>query len=211
MQITLSRKPMFLAMLAAAALAVIPAQASLVITVQSVIVAPGSTNDALDVSLMNTGPASATIGGFSFDISTANPGVIFDSAIFSTTVGPYIFAGMSFDQDFGFPLATATGTSLQASDLSDGTGATVAAGSTVGLGHVIFHVAASTVSGPIPVNLIAFPASSLSDPNGANLTFTGNGGTITVASVATVPEPATFGMLGGALVWIGMKHRRRSS
>lgn len=210
MEIAVRKHPMLTAMFAAMAVIAVPAHASLIINVQSVTVAPGSVNDTLDVSLTNTGPASSQIGGFSFDISTANPGVIFDSAIYSTG-NPYIFAGFSFDQDFGFPLATATGTSLEASDLYDGAGAaTVASGSTVGLGRVVFHVAAGTANGPIPVTLAAFPATSLSDAAGGNLTFTGNGGTITVASASSVPEPATFGMLGGALALFGFIRRKRS-
>ena len=48
------------------------ANASLIEMVQSANAAPGSSGNAFDVLLTNTGPSAITVGGFSFGISTGN-------------------------------------------------------------------------------------------------------------------------------------------
>lgn len=112
-------------------------------TVQSVTVNAGSTGNLLDVALTNTGPSDVIVEGFSFGISTANPGINFTSA--TTALAPYIFVSDSF---FGPRIDTANGAALIVSDLdSTFLGVTVTAGSTVGLGHVLFDVDASVLGG----------------------------------------------------------------
>jgi hypothetical protein len=95
-----------LAMLALglAALAAAPgrAPAALIMTVQSVTVLPGTTGNALDVTLTNTGPSSVQIGGFAFELTTS-AGITFTGATTATATAPYIFGGSSA---FGPNLAT---------------------------------------------------------------------------------------------------------
>lgn len=188
---------LYVASLMVAIVITAPAAGSLVINVQSVNAMSGSTNNALDVSLMNTGPGPSSVGAFSFEISATSPLIIFTSATYGTKVGPYIFSGSSFDQDFGLSLSTATGTSLEASDLYDGLGAaTIAPGATLGLGRILFNIAPGTAGGSIPLTLAGFPFTSFSDAAGGNLLFTGNNGTVTVTAAS---EPTMISLLVVAL------------
>jgi hypothetical protein len=187
----------------------VPARADLVVTVQSVAVDAGSTNDALDVTLTNTGTGSVDIGGFSFGLSTSLP-ITFTSATISTTLAPYIFAG---DSLFGPIISTVpppSGQSLMASDNYDIalSGITLASGATVGLGHVIFDAGLGIY--PVAVNLMDFPFTSLSDLSGADVPITRLvNGTISLRG-NSVPEPSTLALtvLGVALV-AGLSRSRR--
>src|SRR5262249_37562009 len=89
-------------------------------------------------------------------------------------------------------------------------GASVAAGATVGLGEVVFDVAGSA-SGVVPVMVAAFPATSLSDPEGNDLTdFTVVDGSITILADGTVPQPGSLVLLGlGAAGLLGYRAWRR--
>ena len=124
------------------------ASADLIVSAEAVSASAGSTKNDLQVTLTNTGPSDVVIGAFSFGISVNSTDITFQDALTSTTPA-YIFAGHSL---FGPSIATSTGQSLVASDEYDifGSGATVAAGSTVGLGDVKFDVS-------------SFPASSFFD------------------------------------------------
>ena len=182
-----------------------PAKADMIVMVQSVTVNAGSTDNPLDVVLTNTGPSDVVVEGFSFGISTANPGIPFTSATTATVLAPYIFGSDSF---FGPEIDTANGASLTASD-QDSTflGVTVTAGSTVGLGHVLFDVDASVPPGVIPVPLDSF-ATSLSGPAGGNIPIDLLvDGAITVASTpASVPEPSTLFLASlGVLLLMGKR------
>jgi hypothetical protein len=178
-----------------------PAQGDLIISAQAVTVAAGSTGDSLDVTLQNTGPSAVTIGGFFFEIIATSSAIDFTSA--TTNVASYIFSG---DSLFGPTISTKTGQLLDASDLSlSGSGTTVASNSTVGLGHVFFD-ASSSASGSIAVSFTPFPATSLFDEFGNNVSITTlKDGTISIPGTAT-PAPSTlvmssilFGMFGA--VW----------
>ena len=188
------------------------AQATLVVSAESVTASPGSSADSFDVTLQNTGPLSVTIGAFSFALSTSSTHVIFTSATTSTTTAPYIFDGLSF---FGPTISTTPpGQSLQASDLFSGVGgSTLGGGATVGLGHVLFNVDSSAPGGSIPVTLSPFPLTSLSDQNGTNIPVNILvNGTITVPGGPTVPEPSTLllSTLGGALLLAGFMREGHS-
>jgi hypothetical protein len=169
------------------------ARASSILTIGSLVASSPSSNNAFDVTLTNTGPAALTIGGFSFGISVSDPHVVFTS-VTTSTVSPYVFDGQSL---FGPNIDTApAGQSAIASDLFAvfGSGTTIGAGVTVGLGHVLFNILPGA-SGPIPVTFIS-AQTSLSDALGNNLTVNSLvGGTITVPG-ASVPEPASLMLLG---------------
>jgi len=103
----------------------------------------------------------------------------------STTLASYIFAGHSV---FGPDIATQVGSPLRAADLFDDPtgGISLGAGSTVGLGHVTFDVAAAA-AGVYTLSLLPAPDTSLAfQGNDVPIDLFQNG-TITVASV---PEPA---------------------
>lgn len=183
------------------------ARASLIIGVQNVGANSPSSADALDVTLTNTGPGSVTLGGFSFGVSVTDPAITFTSATFATVIAPYIFAGQSL---FGPTISTSVpGQTLDASDLGV-TGAPIAAGATVGLGHVFFSVAAGDTAGPKTVTLAASPTTGLFDVAGANVAFSGLNGTITItASSSRVPEPSTILLMLTGITSLALAHRHR--
>ena len=160
-----------------------------------------------DITLMNTGGSSVSIGGFSFGISTTNPGITFGSATDATSA-TYIFAG---DSLFGPDITISSGTSLRASDNpAIATSFPVAAGATVGLGHVSYSISNAATPGPFLLTLSPL-ATSLADALGHGVAIdTMSSGTINVTSSATTPEPgsmilACFGVACMAAV------RRRTS
>jgi hypothetical protein len=189
------------------------ARADLIVTVHSATADAGSVNNVLEVTLTNTGPAAATIGGFSFGVMTPpGAGVAFTEANISTTT-PYLFAGHSLVVPV---IHMTTGPSLQAADVFDivDSGATLAPGQTVGLGRLLFDVAPGAGPGEVPVLLQSFATTSLSTPLGVDLPINAlNQGRITIRSSAdtVIPEPtslmlvALMSPVGALLVW-----RRRS-
>lgn len=183
----------------------IPARADLVVSVGSVTVAPGSTSNSLDVDLTNTGSTGVSLDGFSFGVSVTNLDINFTGADISTTA-PYIFAG---DSLFGPTISTTVGSSLIASDVDVSGGITVAAGSTVGLGRMLFDVSPTASTGIFQVTLAGYPTTSLSDPSGNNVPITTlTNGQIQIAS-STVPESSgALSMAGIVLVGMGWLRRR---
>jgi len=201
MAATGSRFPQLLMMMPAVALLLsTPVGASLLITVGSAVSTSPSSNNTLEVTLTNTGPATLSLAGFSFEIEVTDPHVTFTSAT-TETGAAYVFAGNSM---FGPTISnSAPGQTLDASDLWGGAGgAAVAAGATVGLGDVFFDVSAGALSGPMTVMLSPSPATSLSDALGDPIGIdTLTNGSITISPV---PEPSalTFTLLGlAALTW----------
>jgi hypothetical protein len=167
-------------------LSVLPARAGVILTIQSVSANQNTTGNSLDVFLTNTGPSSVSIGGFLFGFQTADTDINFTDVTINTVAATYIFAGNSL---FGPDLTGAmTGQSVSTGDLAAGPAATVGAGSIVGLGHVLFSVAAGAVPGAHAVTFVS-PSTSLSDAAGAPVPInTLQDGSITIAS--TVPEPS---------------------
>jgi hypothetical protein len=192
-------------------LATLPARANLMVGVQSVTANAGSTGNQFEVFLTNTG-APVTVASFTFGITTSAPGITFTGAFTSTTPDPYIFAGHSL---FGPEIDTATGTTLEASDIYDVplAGATVGTGATVGLGEVFFDVAAGTPGGPATVSVLSSPFTSLSDPalNDIPIDTFGSGTITVIPGATTVPEPSTLllaALSGPAVAWLSWRRRR---
>jgi hypothetical protein len=197
------------AVLVALVLIAVPpsARASLVIDVQSVGANSPSSADAFDVTLTNIGPLSITLGSFSFGVSVTDPAITFTSATVATVV-PYVFAGQSL---FGPTISTSgPGQTLDASDIASASAATIAAGATVGLGHVFFSVAAGDTAGPKTVTLAIFPTTALSDDQDSNLpvSFFKNG-TITIARTASVPGPSTILLMLTGITGLTFARRQR--
>lgn len=186
------------------------ARASLIVSVGSATAAPGSSGNGLDVELSNTGPSAVTIAAFSFGVITPNLNISFTDANTSTVSSPYIFVGNSlFGPDLTGPTS---GQSLATSDVFATVlaGATLNAGTTVGLGHLLFNVSSAATGGVSPVTLSAFPVTSLADPTGNNVAFqTLSPGQITITGAAAVPEPSTAVMLlFGALLTAGLARKK---
>ncbi len=180
-----------------------PAQADIMVSADPVTVTAGSTGNQFDVFLTNDGPGAITVAGFSFGISVANPFISFTAATASTAL-PYIFGANS---DFGPDLIVSnTGQSLLASDLYaiQNAGATIGAGSTVGLGRISFDVLAGATPGMISVTFASSPGTtSLSDPGENDITIaTLTSGSLTIAGTTPVPEPSGIALLFGVFLLI---------
>jgi hypothetical protein len=192
------------------------ALADVILTGQSVTVAAGSSNNAVEIDLTNSGPTDITVAAFSFGVQISDSDVSFTDVTTGTT-STYIFAGNSlFGPDLTGPTS---GQSVIASDVfaTPNKGAVLASGTTVGLGRISFDVAAGAASGSFPVNFLAFPTSSLSDPTPLDIHIdTLSPGGITILPTS-VPEPSSLiPLLGCALLAVGTrgrcrKDRRRTS
>jgi hypothetical protein len=178
------------------------ARADAILSGQSVIATPGSSNNSLDIDLTNGGPSAITISAFSFGISTTNPDISFTDANISTTA-PYIFAGNSlFGPDLTGPTS---GQSLTTSDIFivPLSGITLNSGVTVGLGHIIFDVAGTATGGVFSVSFASFPTTGLSDPTGNDISIGKfSSGQITITAAA-VPEPSSQLLLLTGIVLVG--------
>jgi hypothetical protein len=200
---TIHMKGLFLAAgLAAGLLGSLPAEATLIVGVQSVTAGANTNNDTLDVTLMNTGPSAVAVGGFTFEIISASSNISFIDAN-TSTAAPYVFDGNSaFGPDLTGPTS---GPTLSTSDVDLLGSATVASGATVGLGHITFDVAAAA-SGIIAITLGPTPQfTSVADASGNNLPITLANGQVTIS---TVPEPSLVLPLAMAAV-IGARRLRR--
>jgi hypothetical protein len=184
----------------ALAMSALPASADAVILLEigSVSAAPGSSGN-IEVDLLNDTGSSIVVGGFNFEISSADSDIVFTGAGFSTSAS-YIFAGDSWDQANSFLLNTGTGSSLSAGDISNsGNGAILGAGGTLGLALVTFHVSPTAALVPVTVSFSTDPSDTyVSDIELEDDSF--GTGTIDVA----VPEPSTAAMFLAALMGLGV-------
>ncbi len=189
-----------------------PGRASLIMTVQPVSYAAGTTGDVLDVTLANTNPSAVTIAGFSFGLSVGTSNLSFTGVNTGTTTAPYIFDGQSlFGPDISVQPPNLPGQTIEGQDVYAVPlgGSTLGSGAVLGLGHISFNLAAGTPPGGIPLSFI--PADdSLIDPLGNAIAFSAESGVVTVTNGAPVPEPATYAFAGIALmVLAGVSHRYR--
>jgi len=185
----------------------VPAKGDIVLSVESVSGAPGSTGD-FDVLLTNTGSSAQNIAAFNFELTTPNTDISFTDVTTNTTTATYIFPSSFFGPDI---TTIAAGQTVEAGDVDatfDGTD--VAPGATYGLGNVSFAIAPGAVNGETAeIDFVAYPSTSLSDSSGNNVDFTAESGTITVQTTSAIPEPSTAFPLAAALLFGVMLIRKR--
>lgn len=216
MKLEIGRRPhlfALLALLGVGLIAALPAQAGLVIAATNSSAIAGSSGNAFDITLSNTGLSAQDITGFAFQISVTDPDISFNDVLTSTsTVLPYIFAGDSFVVINGFPLASLNGPQiLNASDLTNsGNAVSLGAGATLGLAHVIFNVANLATPGAPTVTIANDVHTSFAGgpPNFDVVDFTATNGTITIAAASGVPEPSTIVYMLGAVPVLFFAHQR---
>lgn len=185
------------------------ARAGLVIKLQpaSTTAAAGSSNNVLEVVLINDSSDSLTLSAFNVTLSVpAGAGVTFTGGDASTSL-PYVFAGNSV----GFLFVNPSGANTaDVSDLADDTMQLIPGNSTLGLGRIFFSVDAVAVPDVYTVSIE--PATSLTGggPNFDPLPFTSEGAEITV-TVAAVPEPSTLALSATAIALAGVAWLRRSA
>jgi hypothetical protein len=185
----------------------VPARAGLLeISIESPInVNAGTSSDGFDVLLTNLSGPAVSLAGFTFEISVPSTDIQLSEANTGTLLDPYIFNGNSlFGPNITVP--PNTGQDLRASDLYSaiGSGITLGAGATVGLGHILFDVSATAHSETVPVTFAASPATSLSDDLANNVPInTLTNGQIDITG--TVPEPSYRLLLltAGAFLFFG--------
>jgi hypothetical protein len=196
-----------LAVLAVAVLLLsVPAKADIVLSLESVTGAPGSTG-TFDVLLTNTGSSSQNIAAFNFELTTPDTNISFTDVTTSTTTATYIFPSSFFGPDI---TTIASGQTVEAGDV-DATfnGTDVAAGATYGIGNVSYSIDPGAINGEIAeVDFAAFTDTSLADSQFNNVGFSSQSGTITVQT-STVPEPSTALPLAAALLFGACLMRRR--
>jgi hypothetical protein len=189
------------------------AAASITLSATSVSAAPGSSMDSFEVDLTNLGSTALTIGGFSFDLSVASTDIVLTDVTSATEAG-YIFSGKSlFGPDLSGPNSSQT---ITASDVAATpfTGTTISPGQEVGLGHVLFNVTSGATPGVFAVTLASFPATTLSDVSGNNISIDVlSAGQITITGPTTAtPEPSSLliTLAFGALLVLTKRIRKQS-
>jgi hypothetical protein len=188
-----------------------PARATTIFSIQpTTFAAPGSTGNAFDVVLTNSGPGSIEVGGFSFEVSVTNPAISLTGADFTPIVAPYIFAGNSFDEDLPIALNSTSGATLDASDTYETalSGVTLISGESLSLGEVLYNVAANASAGSFAVSFTGTPsvadANNLADNNGNAIDV----GTFTSGTINIVPEPSSLLLLlAGTAALAGLRRR----
>ncbi len=175
--------------------------AGFIVSAGATTAAAGSTGNFLDVTLTNTGDAPATVGGFAFGVSVGSTDIGF-TRVTTGTADPYLFTGYSlFGPEIGSAISPLQ--EIIAADLYDtpGSGFTLGAGQSVGLGRVFFDVLPGATPGSFAVNVTS-SATSFSDPSGTDITGEPvlNPGEITILPAGpAVPAPPT--LLLAAFAW----------
>jgi hypothetical protein len=176
------------------------------IVVESTSALPGAVGQ-FDVLLENNSSSAVTIGGFSVDVLLTDTTFVTFTSIDNATVAPYIFSITgSFPPGFGSNLLPMEAAGF---DTAASGGQVVNPGETWGLAHIKYLVDPAAPLGTVvpmvlelnPVDLPPPGGTSLTDPNGNTVAFSGLGpnGTITVGT-AVIPEPASLTLLAIATV-----------
>ncbi|MFO0951223.1 MAG: PEP-CTERM sorting domain-containing protein [Isosphaeraceae bacterium] len=204
------------AVVAAALLASAPAaRADIVFSIAAPSsVAAGSTNNTLEIWLTSTtGSSTVVVDGFSFGITSSQPGVTFTSATTGTTLKPYIFGS---DSLLGPVIDDGPGTTISGGDVSSASGTSVTAGTTFGLALVTFDVSSGS-SGSIDFSFVTAPQKNTlsTPPPAAAITIARfDGATTTITNTTAVPEPSVMALAGvvlAAAAGRGLWRRRKAA
>lgn len=185
----------------------VPARADLVVSFSDPgNVTAGSSGNSFDVLLTNTGSSGVALGVFTFEVATTSSDITFTDVTTATAANPYIFGADSlFSPDI---LGATTGQDITAFDLDGAGDVTIAAASTVGLGHVLFNVSGGASSGTVDLQLVS-TGTSLSTSGAAPVTIqTLTPAVIQTTASTTVPEPSGLGLLSACLL-LGWRVRQR--
>ncbi len=182
----------------------VPAQ-EIVISAPNLVSTPGSSGE-FDVLLTVASNIPFQTGAFSLDILSSNPLLQFTDASTMTTI-PYVFAGNSFDQINGFPLATKTGQELVASDAANNGLAFVRNNETVSMGEVFYTISRSA---PLDSTFAVTFAAGTSIANSMGNSFAINTVNGTV-STAVIPEPVQIPLIIASFGLIALSRMRSRS
>ncbi len=172
---------------------------------ETVSVAPGTVGAGLNVTVKNNGASAVNIGGFAFQLTVASTKITFTNITTATTPA-YVFAGQStFGPNIGI---SNTAQDWSASDIYAvaSSGIALQPGQTLGLGYLVFDVAADA-SGSYKIVVEPFPATSLSNFTGDDIPIA----SIIDGQVNVVPEPSTIllSAIAGLAVCCAGKQRDR--
>ncbi len=187
------------------------AHADIIVMVGNSGVFTPSSGNTVEVNLTNTGPGAVVIGGFSLEVTTADPFITFTGATMATAT-PYIFAGNSGDVADSFPLAfSSPGQTIDAGDFyaTFGSGTSLSAGQSAGLALLSFDVAPGDPNTTVLFDVTAYPSTSLSDADGNDITIDSVASGKITLTTAAVPEPTTFLLLLPLAVLTMLVRRRR--
>lgn len=172
-------------------------------------VVAGSTGNSFDVLLTNASGPPVSIATIVLDIVASSPDITLTEATTATGT-PYVFGAFS---NYG-PDITGAGSSaqnLQTLDIYRGSGTTtLAAGTTVGLAHVLFDVSPTAVAQTVS---IGFGSSWWADAQGNTHSFnTISGGQFSITTTpSTVPEGSGFILLSTLLLLLVFARREITS
>ncbi len=192
----------------------VPCRADLVIEAPIVTAAPG-TSGSFDVLITSTG-GTFSVASDIVELSLNGLSGVSFTGVSIATATPYIYGGNSATTQgstFSFSTFPApSGTPIEVFDFLYPSGAqTIAPGDTFGLVNVQYSVDANVTPGS--TGTLTFGSdTSLADAGGNNVSFTGQGGSITIVT-ASVPEPASGILLaiGCAAVAFRFASRRPAS
>ncbi len=166
-----------------------------------IVSAPGSVtrgSGSFEVTLKNTDSFAYVVSGFQYDLSfDSGSNMQFTQAVFSGVINNYIFDGVSFDENYGYPLniEPLPAIAFTANDLYDGlSGVTINPGQSFSLGLISYESTEATGSDPVNITL--------------------SGDQIVASPLTTaVPEPSNLaaGLTGAAPGLIVLWRSRRSA
>ncbi len=184
-----------------------PCRAGLIIEAPNLTVSPGSAG-SFDVLITSTGGAFS-VAGDDIELTLTGLSSVTFTGISVATVTPYIYGALSAALSGSTFIVNLSPNDVEGIDFVLSSGATtIGAGDFFGLLDVEYTVASNAVGGS--TGTLGIGADTfLSDATGAPVSFTSQGGSITIASV---PEPSAMSLLavGGGAVMVGCVRRRRA-